>query len=573
MHLIPLPLVKAFVPVVTSFLETRTSRQNLLALFKLLGVLALLVTLFSVSFHVLMEREGQHFSWITGVYWTLTVMSTLGFGDITFHSDMGRSFSIIVMGTGVVFLLVLLPFTFIEFFYAPWMKAQAEARAPRELPLSTHRHVIITQHGPVTKILIRMLEKHGYPYFFLVPTVPEALEMHDRDLPVVVGDLSDPETYERVRIDQAALVVTTRSDIINTNVTFSVREINEKIPVIATARSSAARDALELAGVSEILSLEEIMGQALARRVVDAGSCAQVIGNLEELVIAEATGYNTDLVGKSVAECNMRARSGVTVVGVWKQGKLVPPDPTTKIDEHTFFILSGTQHQIDTYNEIFGQARSENDTKPSVLIIGGSRVGSATARALNEREIPWTIIEKEADRILYPERSFIGDASEFDLLVKAGMHRATTIIISTHDDDTNTFLTIFYRKLRPKAQLISRCTHEANVSRLHRAGADLVLSYADMGANLIFNELKGKENLLLAEGVSVFSAPVPFALAGLTLAESSVPGHTGCSIVAIESDGHRDIDLKPATMLPEDGVLTLIGSVEAEERFLAKFAT
>jgi voltage-gated potassium channel len=565
--------VKALIPVVTSFLETRTSRQNLLALFKLLGVLALLVTLFSVGFHLLMEREGQHFSWITGVYWTLTVMSTLGFGDITFHSDMGRFFSIIVLGTGVVFLLVLLPFTFIEFFYAPWMRAQAAARAPRELPMSTHRHVIMTQHGPVTKILIRMLEKHGYPYFFLVPTVPEALEMHDRDLPVVVGDLSDPDTYERVRIDQAALVVTTRSDIINTNVTFSVREINEKIPIIATARSNAARDALELAGVSDILSLEEIMGQALARRVVDAGSCAQIIGRLEELVIAEATGYNTDLVGKSVAECNMRARSGVTVVGVWQHGKLVPPDPSTNIDEHTFFILSGTQQQIDTYNGVFGQVRNENDTEPSVLIIGGSRVGSATARALNEREIQWTIIEKEADRILYPERSFIGDASEFELLVKAGMHRATTIIITTHDDDTNTFLTIFYRKLRPKAQIISRCTHEANVSRLHRAGADLVLSYADMGANLIFNELKGKENLLLAEGVSVFSTPVPLPLVGLTLAESSVPSHTGCSIVAIDSGGRRDIDLKPDTLLPEDGMITLIGSVEAEERFLAKYAS
>ncbi|MDB4473843.1 NAD-binding protein [Opitutaceae bacterium] len=564
--------MKALVPVVTSFLETRTSRQNLLALFKLLGVLAVLVSVYSILFHVLMAREGQDFSWITGFYWTLTVMSTLGFGDITFHSDLGRFFSIFVLGTGVVFLLVLLPFTFIEFFYAPWMKAQAEARAPRELPLSTHRHVIMTQHGPVTKILIRMLEKHGYPYFFLVPTVPEALEMHDRDLPVVVGDLSDPDTYEKVRIDQAALVVTTRSDIINTNVTFSVRETNEKIPIIATARSRAARDALELAGVSEILSLEEIMGQALARRVVDAGSCAQIIGRLGELVIAEATGYNTNLVGKSVAECNMRAQSGVTVVGVWQHGKLVPPDPTTNIDEHTFFILSGTQQQIDTYNEVFGQIRSEDDIKPSVLIIGGSRVGSATARALDEREIPWTIIEKEADRILYPERSFVGDASEFDLLVKAGMHRATTIIITTHDDDTNTFLTIFYRKLRPKAQLISRCTHEANVSRLHRAGADLVLSYADMGANMIFNELKGKENLLLAEGVSVFSSPVPAALAGMTLAESSVPSQTGCSIVAIDDGAQHHADLKPDTLLPEGGTMTLIGSIEAEEKFLATFA-
>lgn len=57
-------------------------------------------------------------------------MSTLGFGDITFESDLGQAFSIVVIISGVVFLLILFPFTFIEFFYAPWLKAQAEARTP-----------------------------------------------------------------------------------------------------------------------------------------------------------------------------------------------------------------------------------------------------------------------------------------------------------------------------------------------------------------------------------------------------------------------------------------------------------
>ncbi len=563
--------MKALIPVVASFLESRTSRQNLLALFKLIGVLVALVTTYSILFHVLMEREGQHFSWITGFYWTLTVMSTLGFGDITFHTDVGRIFSMIVMSTGVVFLLVLLPFTFIEFFYAPWMKAQAASRAPRNLPAETRRHVIMTQFEPITRILIRMLEKHGFPYYFLVPTVAEALEMHDRDLPVVVGDLSDPDTYQRLHINAASLVVTTRSDIINTNVTFSVREINERIPIIASARSPAARDALELAGVSEILSLEEIMGQALARRVVDAGSCAQVIGSMDDLVIAEATGSNTALLGKTVGQCQMRQLTGVTVVGIWEHGKLVPPAAGSVLDDHTFFILCGTQAQIDRYNETFGQTRSEIGGKPKVMIVGGGRVGRATARALDEREIEWSIIEKDPSRVHFPDKTTVGDASEFDLLVKAGMRDATTLVITTHDDDTNTFLTIFYRKLRPKAQIISRCTNEDNVKRLHRAGADLVLSYASMGANSVFNELKGNENMLLAEGVTIFYADVPAELAEQTLAESSVPARTGCSIIAIENAGQRTIDLGPNTVLPAGARLTLIGSVEAEEKFLTTF--
>jgi hypothetical protein len=60
--------------------------------------------------------EGRDYSWITGLYGTLTVMSTLGFGDITFQSDVGRAFSIIVLLSGIVLLLIMLPFAFIRFF-------------------------------------------------------------------------------------------------------------------------------------------------------------------------------------------------------------------------------------------------------------------------------------------------------------------------------------------------------------------------------------------------------------------------------------------------------------------------
>lgn len=316
------------------------------------------------------------------------------------------------------------------------------------------------------------------------------------------------------------------------------------------------------------------MGQALSRRVVDSDACAQEIGAMHELVIAEACAGGTELVGKTLAECNLRQATGVTVVGVWDHGNMVPTGPGTLIDEKTVFILAGTRNQVDAYNRAFARPRERDESpagSPSVVIVGGGRVGRATARALDERHVSWSMIEREAARVEFPERTHVGDASEFDLLVKAGLRGASSIVITTHDDDTNIFLCIFYRKLRPRTQIISRCTHEANVSRLHRAGADLVLSYASMSANTIFNFLRGSDTLLLAEGVSVFSAAVPRALHGRTLAESQVPALTGCSILAIEDEGHRALNMSPTTVLPATGTLILIGSVAAEEKFLAAF--
>ncbi len=556
--------MKALTTVLTAFLENRTSRRNLMALFRLLLVLLAIVTMFSVLFHVLMEREGQQHSWMTGFYWTLTVMSTLGFGDITFESDLGRFFSIVVLVTGVVFLLVLLPFTFIEFFYAPWMRAQQAAHAPRELPPSMKRHVILTLHGPITKLLVKMLEKHHHPYVVLVPTLVEALELHENNVPVVMGEFSDPETYRKLQIEQAAMVVTTRSDIINTNVTFSVREISENIPIIASARSNAARDALELSGVTHILRLEEMMGQALSRRVVGGDSRAHVIGVMDKLVIAEAGAAGTQLVGQTIAESGLKNATGVTLVGIWDHGKLVPVTPETRFGEHSLFILGGTEEQIEQYNKAFAH---ESQEKSRVVIIGGGRVGRATAASLDEQGMDWTIIEKLPERVKFPDRTIVGDGSEFDLLVKAGMHEASTVIITTHDDDTNIFLTIFYRRLRKSIQIISRCTQEDNVARLHRAGADLVLSYATMSANTILNYLRGSETLLLAEGVSIFTVITPPTLEGATLAGSEVRSRTGCSIIAMDHEGERKINPDPETVLHEGGTLILIGSLEAEEKF------
>ena len=105
------------------FFQKKTTKINLKRLLIFVGFLLSVILLFTSLFQVISTYEGQEHSWIAGLYWTLVTMSTLGFGDIVFHTDLGRIFSATVLVTGVVFLLVMLPFTFIQFFYAPWLEA------------------------------------------------------------------------------------------------------------------------------------------------------------------------------------------------------------------------------------------------------------------------------------------------------------------------------------------------------------------------------------------------------------------------------------------------------------------
>lgn len=560
--------MKALTSVITAFLENRSSRTNLRALARLLMVLFAMIAVYSVIFHVIMVAEGQDHTWLTGVYWTMTVMTTLGFGDITFHGDAGRFFSILVMISGVVFLLMILPFTFIEFFYAPWMKAQQAARAPRQLPEKTNGHVILTDFNAVTAALVPMLERHGHPYVILMPVASDALELFEQGYKVGVGDLDDPATYWKMRLRNAAVLVAMRSDVLNTNITFTARDLEEDVPIITFASSQQARDVQELAGASLVIRIEEMMGDALARRVIGNDGLAHQIGSAGGLVIAEAAVVSAELIGKTLAASGIRERTGLNVIGVWHNGKLKTLESDYAIRANDLFVLAGTEEQIAAYNSAYSR---EFSAPAKILIIGGGRVGRRASRALQEAGLVPTIIEKVPERVSDFPEAVVGDATAMETLRAAHAREAATVIITSHDDDLNISLVIFFRQLRANMQIIARCTQERNVRTLHRAGADLVLSSATMGANVIYNMIREDDHLLLAEGVVMFPHELPARLAGKTLKESNIRGETGCTVIAVESDEGHIVNPAAASVLPREGTLLLIGTLDAEERFLTKF--
>jgi voltage-gated potassium channel len=549
-------------------LGTRQTQRNLKALGQFLAALAVLVVVYSVLFHVLMAWEGQRFSWLTSVYWTLTVMSTLGFGDITFQSDLGRAFSIVVLLSGTLFMLILLPFTFIQFFYAPWMEAQAAAAAPRKLRKGVSGHVVLLNYGPVEVALIRQLQRRHYPYVVVAPDVAEALRLHDLGVEVVVGERDDPPTYEKLRLGEAALLATTHSDMINTNVAFTARSVSRETPIVATADEPASVDILELAGCNRVLQLAEMMGRGLARRVTGRDAKSHVIGRFDELLVAEASAAGTPLVGRTLREIRLPEHAQVNVVGVWERGEFSTAGPDTMIQGSTVLVLAGTRAQLDDYNSLF--CIYSSNEKP-VVIIGGGRVGQACARSLAKQNIDYRVVERAPDETIDQERLIHGDAADLEVLRRSGLMESPAVVITTHDDDMNVYLTLYCRRLRPDIQIISRSTLDRNIDTLHRAGADFVMSYASMGANAIFNLLRRHDVLLLAEGLTAFEVDVPGALEGKTLGESAIRQTTECNVMAIDGPQGLVANPPPETTLRRGAKMILIGSADAEERFMQHY--
>ncbi len=549
------------------FFANRRTKTNVRTLMKFLGFIFLMYVTYSILFHFLAIYEGVdgHYSWLTGFYWTLVTMSTLGFGDIVFSTDLGRLFSMIVLFSGVFFLLILLPFTFIEFFYAPWLKAQNQARAPKKLDKDVKNHVIITNLDAITESLIKKFEAYKIDYAILEPDLQKALDLSDMDYKILNLDPTDYDTYNHLNIEDASMVVATGTDTTNTNITFTIKEFNPEIKMVSTAASHDSVDILQLAGANHVLQMGEILGRSLARRTLGGNARVHVIGRINRLVIGEATIQETPLVGKTINESNIRENTGVNIVGIWERGTFKHPTPDTLLQNESVLVLAGNVKQFRRYDELFSIYHISD--KPAV-ILGAGRVGRAAARSLEEREIDYRIIDKNPDRILDDERYIFGDAADIDVLHKAGIKDSHTVLITTHDDDVNIYLTIYCRQLSPNIQIISRSTYERNINTLHRAGADFVMSYASMGAGSIFNILEGQEVMVLAEGLNIFNHRINKKLAGKSLNQSNIRQDTGGTVIAVNcEDDSMEINPPPDRKLELGKEIVLIGSFEAENTF------
>ncbi|MDO8835920.1 MAG: NAD-binding protein [Vicinamibacterales bacterium] len=553
--------------------SVREMRTNIRSLLQYVAFLAALVVVYAVLFHVIMiSAEGQQHSWVTGFYWTLVVMSTLGFGDITFTSDIGRLFSIVVLLSGVVGLLVMMPFLFIRLFYAPWLEARVRLRAPRQVPAGTAGHILIARYDALAAALVERLGTEGLPYFIIEPDPVRAGHLITEDLSVLSGENDSRLTYERALAGAARMVLVNSEDTTNTNIILTIRECALQVPVVAIAEEEDSIDILQLSGATTVLPLKQQLGEYLANRVALGRAEAHVIGSYGPIQVADLPVRNTPLAGVAIRDTQLRERTGVSVVGLWTRGRLLPAYPHSVLADDAVVVLAGTATQFQALDALLPQAGAL--TAP-VIVIGAGKVGQAAARAITRRGIRVHAVERDPHALAAMAHdvaaTFSGDAADRDVLSRAGIAEAPTVLLTTNDDAMNIYLAVYCRRLNRDVRIVSRITHDRNVEAIHRAGADFVLSYTSLGVEAVMSLVRGHELLVLGEGVELFTIPVPASLARQALRDTGIGSLTGMSVVAVKRGDHVQTDLTGEDVLPHDAVLVVLGSLDQRRQFTEAF--
>ncbi|HUH28033.1 potassium channel family protein [Gelidibacter sp.] len=550
------------------YLGDKDFKRNTKVLLKYLALLGVVIVIYSVLFHFIMASEDQNHSWVTGFYWTLTVMSTLGFGDITFASDLGRVFSIVVLLSGIFMLMIVLPFAFIRHFYIPLLESKKKNKVLRQVPSGTKNHILICSYDVIARDLTERLKQENTPYYIIENDLDKAMKIHDENVPVLLGELDDKETFIQANIKDAHLVLINRDDFLNTKIILTIREIAPNIPIVAIATLIESVDVQQLSGADHVLPVKKWLGEQLANRVNTQHAESHAIGQYEDLLIAELPVYNTPLVSKLIRETDLRQRFGVSIVGIWERGRLQPIKGNEMLTQESILVIIGHKQQLKNIDELF----HDYDVNPHpVLLIGAGRVGLSAAKSLHENGVLVNVVDKDPEvcRKVKPfcNKVFLGDASDYQLLKKAGILEAPSVLLSTHDDTTNIYLASYCRQLNKDVRIVSRISEARNVDIIQKAGANFVLSYSTLGSEAVLSISKGQELTVLGEGFTLFIIPIPKSLEGKSLAESDIGAKTGLSVIAIKENSEVVTSLSSQTVLPPGAEIVMLGNIEMKHKF------
>jgi voltage-gated potassium channel len=120
------------------------------------------------------------------------------------------------------------------------------------------------------------------------------------------------------------------------------------------------------------------------------------------------------------------------------------------------------------------------------IVCGYGRIGRMLTQYLVQKYINVVAIEKDSehetqldeDGVLY----LIGEAADANVLIRAGIKRASGIIAGVGTDDENVLIVQLAKQLNPDIFVVARASRDPSKKTLEEAGAHNVISPYDIGA-------------------------------------------------------------------------------------------
>lgn len=308
-------------------------------------------------FHVI---EG--WSILDSLYVTVQTVTTVGFGDLTPGSILGRAFATVFMLVGVGVVLYALTSTVHSIVQSELVATFGERRHSRKVS-KFRNHFIICGAGRVGSHLVRDLTTSGETFVVIEKDPQKVAELTDLGVIVLVRDATLEESLRDAGVEHArGLAACLADDADNVYVVLTARDLNPRIHIVARAAEEQAETKLIRAGANRVVAPTIIGGHrmavALTKPAVDDfldSITANKLGLAFEQLEVDPSSI---LTGRKLAETNIRSELQIVIVGIRRSnGELLfNPSGESVIQGGDMLIAIGEPEALMKLNSLAGAA-------------------------------------------------------------------------------------------------------------------------------------------------------------------------------------------------------------------------
>lgn len=244
------------------------------------------------------------------------------------------------------------------------------------------------------------------------------------------------------------------------------------------------------------------------------------------------------------------------------------------------YVISVISEYIANHNivEELKFKKVENQIKKlsgHTIVCGYGRNGKQAVSKLRQYKKLCVVIENNESELQNLKSGsipyIIGDATNDEILIKAGISKANSLITLLSNDADNMFVVISARQFKKDLMIISRASDDSSNKKIMTAGANKVIIPNKLGGehmaslvvtpdlvdfiDLLFTEGLNKTNL---EEIMVNQLPKEFL--NTSIGQLDLRKKTGCSVIGFKTaDGHFVINPDAETKLQPHSKLIILG--------------
>ncbi len=212
------------------------------------------------------------------------------------------------------------------------------------VPLSRNGPFVVGGYGEVGRKVVQLLLDAGETVVVVDRKASDGVD--------VVGDMLDPTVVERLEADRAqALILALDTDTATLFATVIAKELAPAVPVIARVNRAENVERIHRAGADFALSISQVSGQILARRLLRE----EAVSVDPQLKLLRVTSER--MAGHHPAELAIRERTGVSVVAVERGDDVVVElGPEFRFEPGDAVYVCGPPAGVQSFVEQFGGA-------------------------------------------------------------------------------------------------------------------------------------------------------------------------------------------------------------------------